>query len=150
MVCMMMLDYRVLTHNSIDLVFEIIYKFGRNISTIDKPIRVINIPERQIIDELRTDIDLNTVKGVKKQSSELGIKFVKVINAFECSPRFQLMIAMLQAREFYLVRECIETESVKADIKENFFCFLLIVKYHSVRFQAGDLLVYRICFLHYS
>lgn len=136
------------THGSIDLLFKIVYEFGSYILAADKPARVINIPERYIIDELCTDIDLDTVKGVKQQSPESGIKLIKVIDTFECSTRFQLMVAVFQAWEFYLVRERIESEPVITDIKENLFGFLLVVKHHTVCFQSGNLLVYRICFLH--
>ncbi len=85
---MMMLDYRILTHGCIDLFFKIVYEFRGHISAIDKPTRVINIPERYVIDDFRADIDLNTVKGVKQQSPEFGVNLVKVINAFKCSARF--------------------------------------------------------------
>ena len=42
------------------------------------------------------------------------------------------MVTMLQAGELYLVRERIESKPVITNIKENFFCFLLIVKCHTV------------------
>lgn len=66
MVCMMMLDYRVLTHSGIDLFFKIVYEFRSYILAINKPTRGINIPKRYIIGEFRTNIDLDTVKGVKQ------------------------------------------------------------------------------------
>ena len=43
---------------------------------------------QSIIDEFRTDIDLDTVKGVKQQSSEFSIKLIKVIDTLECSTQF--------------------------------------------------------------
>lgn len=45
MICMMMLDYRFFTHGGVDLLFEIVYEFRSHILAIDKPTRVINIPE---------------------------------------------------------------------------------------------------------
>ncbi len=129
---MMTQDYGVLTHGGIYLFFKIVYKFRCYIFAIDEPTRVINIPERDVINELCTDIDLYTVKGMKQQSSEFGIKFIKVVNTLECSTWFQLMVTMLQARVVYLVWERIESEPIITDIKENFFCFFLIVKCHTV------------------
>ena len=147
---MMTLDYGVLAHGGIDLFLKIVHEFGSYILAIDKPARVINIPERYVIDEFCTDIDLNTVKSVKQQSSEFGVKFIKVVNTFERSTRFQLMVTMFQAWKFYLVWERIESKPVITDIKEDFFCFLLVIKCHTVCFQPGDLLVYRVCLFHCS
>ena len=95
-------------------------------------------------------LNLNTVKSVKQQSSEFGVKFIKVVNTFERSTRFQLMVTMFQAWKFYLVWERIESKPVITDIKEDFFCFLLVIKCHTVCFQPGDLLVYRVCLFHCS
>ncbi len=85
MVCMMTLDNRVLSHRGIDLFFKIVCEFRCYILAVNKPTRVIYISERYVIDEFRANIDLNTVQGVKQQSPEFGVKFIKVINAFECS-----------------------------------------------------------------
>ncbi len=128
----MTLDDGVLAHGGIDLFFKVVYEFRSYILAVDKPARVIDIPERYVINEFCTDIDFNTVKSVKQQSSELGVKLIKVVNALECSTRFQLMVPMLQAWEFYLIWERIESKSVITDIKKNFFCFLLIIKCHTV------------------
>ena len=111
MVCMMVLYYGIFTQGGINLFLKVIHKFGSYILAVDKPARVIDIPERYVINEFCTDIDFNTVKSVKQQSSELGVKLIKVVNALECSTRFQLMVPMLQAWEFYLIWERIESVS---------------------------------------
>ena len=123
---MMTLDDGVLAHGGIDLFFKVVYEFRSYILAVDKPARVIDIPERYVINEFCTDIDFNTVKSVKQQSSEFGVKFIKVVNTFERSTRFQLMVTMFQAWKFYLVWERIESKPVITDIKEDFFCFLLV------------------------
>lgn len=68
-------------------VLKVIHKFGSYILAVDKPTGVINIPERYIIDKFCTDIDLDTVKGIKQYSSESGIKFIKIIDTLECCTR---------------------------------------------------------------
>ena len=85
---MVMLDDGILTHSGIDLFFEVVYEFGSHILTADKPTRVINVPKRNIVNELCTDIDLDTVESVKQQPSESGIKFIKIIDTLECGARF--------------------------------------------------------------
>ena len=56
---------------------------------------------------------------------------------------------MFQTWELYFVWKRIESKSVITHIKENLFRFLLIIKCHSIWFQSGYLLVYRICFFHW-
>ena len=62
---MMTLDDGVLAHGGIDLFFKVVYEFRSYILAVDKPARVIDIPERYVINEFCTDIDFNTVKSVK-------------------------------------------------------------------------------------
>jgi len=87
MVCMMVLYYGIFTQGGINLFLKVIHKFGSYILAVDKPTGVINIPERYIIDKFCTDIDLDTVKGIKQYSSESGIKFIKIIDTLECCTR---------------------------------------------------------------
>ena len=42
------------------------------------------------------------------------------------------MVTMFQAWKFYLVRKGIESKTVITYIKENFFCFLIVIKRHTV------------------
>ena len=63
---MMVLYYGIFTQGGINLFLKVIHKFGSYILAVDKPTGVINIPERYIIDKFCTDIDLDTVKGIKQ------------------------------------------------------------------------------------